>query len=64
MHRQLISNQPLKDDLEDLDQIDFFQPKDKKTETANDDHKHPKIERSPQKLEKVFSLIIHFYLFS
>ena len=30
MNRKLISNQPLKDDLEDLEEINFLQSRDKK----------------------------------
>lgn len=63
MHRQLISNQPLKDDLDDLDQIDFFQPKEKKASPANEVHHQQKIEPSPKKLDRVYYLIIVYLFF-
>jgi hypothetical protein len=47
MNRKLISNQPLKDDLEDLEEINFLQSRDKKVKFDAPEEQKQRIDNNP-----------------
>ena len=55
MSRKLISSQPLKDDLEDLENIDFFKPREKQVtfDHPEETKERPEHHKSPLRASQV-----------